>query len=93
MSSPPTKEASPWAGGLWRWFAVHLVVAVIAAMPALPAKAATQRAIILEISDAIGPAIADYIVGARKHVGRSLQRLSIFLAMAISALRVALLTA
>ncbi|MGC2340816.1 MAG: nodulation protein NfeD [Methyloceanibacter sp.] len=32
-------------------------------MPALPAKAATQRAIILEISDAIGPAIADYIVG------------------------------
>ena len=63
MSSPPTKEASPWAVGLSRWFAVHLLVAVIAAMPALPAKAATQRAIILEISDAIGPAIADYIVG------------------------------
>ncbi|MGB6440226.1 MAG: nodulation protein NfeD [Methyloceanibacter sp.] len=63
MSLPPTKRASPWAGGLSRWFAVHLLVAVIAAMPALPAKAATQRAIILEISDAIGPAIADYIVG------------------------------
>ena len=63
MYSPPTKEASPWAVGLSRWFAVHLLVAVIAAMPALPAKAATQRAIILEISDAIGPAIADYIVG------------------------------
>ncbi|MGB0057025.1 MAG: nodulation protein NfeD [Methyloceanibacter sp.] len=63
MSSPPTKETSPWAVGRSRWFAVHLLVAVIAAMPALPAKAATQRAIILEISDAIGPAIADYIVG------------------------------
>ena len=63
MYSPPTKEANLWAVGLSRWFAVHLLVAVIAAMPALPAKAATQRAIILEISDAIGPAIADYIVG------------------------------
>ena len=63
MYSPPTKEANPWAVGLSRWFAVHLLVAVIAAMPALPVKAATQRAIILEISDAIGPAIADYIVG------------------------------
>ena len=63
MSSPPTKEASAWAVGLSRWFAVHLLVAVIAAMSALPAKAATQRAIILEISGAIGPAIADYIVG------------------------------
>ena len=63
MYSPPTKEANPWAVGLSRWFAVHLLVAVIAAMPGLPAKAATQRAIILEISDAIGPAIADYIVG------------------------------
>ena len=63
MYSPPTKEASAWAVGLSRWFAVHLLVAVIAAMSALPAKAATQRAIILEISDAIGPAIADYIVG------------------------------
>src|SRR5262245_43395343 len=63
MSSPPTKEASSWGGALSRWFAVHLLVAVVAAMPALPAKAATQRAIILEISDAIGPAIADYIIG------------------------------
>ena len=63
MYSPPTKEANLWAVGLSRWLAVHLLVAVIAAMPALPAKAATQRAIILEISDAIGPAIADYIVG------------------------------
>src|SRR5262245_11770461 len=63
MSSPPTKEASPWGGALSRWFAVHLLVAVVAAMPALPAKAATQRAIILEINDAIGPAIADYIIG------------------------------
>ena len=63
MYSPPTKDTGPWAVGLSRWCAVHLLVAVIVAMPALPAKAATQRAIILEISDAIGPAIADYIVG------------------------------
>ena len=62
MYSPPTKDAGPWAVGLSRWCAVHLLVAVIVAIPALPAKAATQRAIILEISDAIGPAIADYIV-------------------------------
>jgi membrane-bound serine protease (ClpP class) len=63
MYSPPTKGSGPWAVGLWRWCAIHLLVAVIFAMPALPAKAATQRAIVLEISDAIGPAIADYIVG------------------------------
>src|SRR6516164_9579673 len=63
MYSPPTRDAGPWAVGLWRRCAIHLLVAVVAAMPALPAKAAIQRAIILEISDAIGPAIADYIVG------------------------------
>jgi membrane-bound serine protease (ClpP class) len=64
MHSPPTRDAGPWAvGGLWRWCAIHLLVAVIFAMQAFPAKAVTQRAIILEISDAIGPAIADYIVG------------------------------
>ena len=54
MYSPPTKDAGPWTVGLSRWCAVHLLVAVIVAIPALPAMAATQRAIILEISDAIG---------------------------------------
>jgi membrane-bound serine protease (ClpP class) len=63
MYSPPTREASPWAVGLSRWFVVQLLVAVFVVMQALPAKAAVQRAIILEINDAIGPAIADYIVG------------------------------
>src|SRR5262245_959138 len=63
MYSPPTRDAGPWAVGLWRWCAIYLLVAVIFAMQAFPAKAVTRRAIILEISDAIGPAIADYIVG------------------------------
>jgi membrane-bound serine protease (ClpP class) len=62
MYSPPTKDAGPWAVGLLRWCAVQLLVAVFVALQALPAKAAVQRAIILEINDAIGPAIADYIV-------------------------------
>jgi len=62
MYSPPTKDAGPWAVGLLRWCAVQLLVVVFVAMQALPAKATVQRAIILEINDAIGPAIADYIV-------------------------------
>jgi membrane-bound serine protease (ClpP class) len=62
MYSPPTKDAGPWAVGLLRWCAVQLLVAVFVALQALPAKATVQRAIILEINDAIGPAIADYIV-------------------------------
>ena len=71
MYPPPTKDAGPWAVGLSRWCAVHLLVAVIVAMQALPAKAAAQRAIILEINDAIGPAIADYIVGELRTVDTS----------------------
>jgi membrane-bound serine protease (ClpP class) len=62
MYSPPTKDAGPWAVGLTRWCAVHLLIAVIVVMQPLPAKAAAQQAIILEINNAIGPAIADYIV-------------------------------
>jgi len=71
MYSPPTKDAGPWAVGPLRWCAVHLLVAVVVAMLALPAKAAAQRAIILEINDAIGPAIADYIVGELRTVDTS----------------------
>jgi membrane-bound serine protease (ClpP class) len=68
MYSPPTKDAGPWAVGLLRWCAVQLLVVVFVAMQALPAKAAVQRAIILEINDAIGPAIADYIVRELRRV-------------------------
>jgi membrane-bound serine protease (ClpP class) len=71
MYSPPTKDAGPWAVGLLRWCAVHLLVTVVVAMLALPAKAAAQRAIILEINDAIGPAIADYIVRELRTVDTS----------------------
>src|SRR6516165_5713686 len=71
MYSPPTKDAGPWTVGLSRWCAVHLLVAVIVAIPALPAMAATQRALILEINDAIGPAIADYIVRELRTVDTS----------------------
>jgi membrane-bound serine protease (ClpP class) len=61
MYAPPTKYAASWLG-LLRGCAVHLVVAVSVVMLAVPATAVTQRAIILEIDNAIGPAIADYIV-------------------------------
>jgi membrane-bound serine protease (ClpP class) len=68
MYSPPTRSAGPRATGFWRWCAANMLGAVIVTMLALPAKAAAQRAIILEINDAIGPAIADYIVGELRTV-------------------------
>ena len=62
MYSPPTNEANPWAVGLSRWFAINLLVAVIVAMLAFRPRRRRQRAIMLEIDDVIGPAIADYVV-------------------------------
>jgi membrane-bound serine protease (ClpP class) len=40
-------------------------------MLAPPAKAVAQRAIVLEIDDAIGPAVADYVVRELRTVSRS----------------------
>ena len=71
MYSPPTKEAGPWAVGLLRWCSASMLAAIIVIMLALPAKAAAQRAIVLDIDDAIGPAIADYIVRELRTVARS----------------------
>jgi membrane-bound serine protease (ClpP class) len=62
MYSPPTRPDRRCTARLLRWFAASMFPVLIVAMLGLSAKAATQRAIILEINDAIGPAIADYIV-------------------------------
>jgi membrane-bound serine protease (ClpP class) len=48
-----------------------MFAAVIVAMPAVPTKAVAQRAIVLEIDDAIGPAVADYVVGELRTLSRS----------------------
>ena len=74
MYSPPTKEAGPWAVGLLHWCSASMlaaIAAIIVIMLALPAKAAAQRAIVLDIDDAIGPAIADYIVRELRTVAGS----------------------
>jgi membrane-bound serine protease (ClpP class) len=71
MYSPPTKEAGPWAVGLLHWCSASMLAAIIVIMLALPAKAAAQRAIVLDIDDAIGPAIADYIVRELRTVAGS----------------------
>jgi membrane-bound serine protease (ClpP class) len=62
MYSPPTRPDRRCTAGLLRWFAASMFPVLIVAMLGLSVKAAPQRAIILEINDAIGPAIADYIV-------------------------------
>jgi membrane-bound serine protease (ClpP class) len=71
MYPPPTKEAGPWAVGLLHWCSASMLAAIIVIMLALPAKAAAQRAIVLDIDDAIGPAIADYIVRELRTVAGS----------------------
>lgn len=63
MLSPPTVAVGSRVEGLSRWRAVNLLVAVIVAMLVLPANvAAAERAVVLDIDDVIGPAIADYVV-------------------------------
>jgi membrane-bound serine protease (ClpP class) len=67
MCSPPTKSAGRRITGLLRWWTASILVAMLA----LPANAAAQRAIVLEIDDAIGPAIADYVVRELRTVSPS----------------------
>jgi membrane-bound serine protease (ClpP class) len=62
MYSPPTRPDRRCTARLLRWFAASMFPVLIVAMLGLSVKAAPQRAIILEINEAIGPAIADYIV-------------------------------
>ena len=71
MYSPPTRPDGRCIARLLRWFAASMFPVLIVAMLGLSAKAATQRAIILEINDAIGPAIADYIVRELRTAARS----------------------
>jgi membrane-bound serine protease (ClpP class) len=62
MHSPPTSWTRRQAAGVLRWSAANALGAVLVIMLALPAEAAAQRAIILNIDGVIGPAIADYIL-------------------------------
>jgi membrane-bound serine protease (ClpP class) len=62
MHSPPTSWTRRQATGVLRWSAANALGAVLVIMLALPAEAAAQRAIILNIDGVIGPAIADYIL-------------------------------
>src|SRR5689334_19664937 len=62
MYSPPTRPDRRCTARLLRWFAASMFPVLIVAMLGLSVKAAPQRAIILEINEAIGPAIADYLV-------------------------------
>ena len=62
MYSPPTRPDRRCTARLLRWFAASMFPVLIVAMLGLSVKAAPQRAITLEINEAIGPAIADYIV-------------------------------
>src|SRR4029450_5088283 len=71
MYSPPTRPAGHSITRLLPWCWASMFAAVIVAMPAAPAKAVAQRAIVLEIDDAIGPAVADYVVRELRTLSRS----------------------
>jgi membrane-bound serine protease (ClpP class) len=73
MYSPPTRSAGRRASratGFLRWCAANMLGAVIVTMLAMPANAAAQRAIILNIDGVIGPAIADYVLRELRTVAR-----------------------
>jgi membrane-bound serine protease (ClpP class) len=70
MYSPPIRPAKLSITRLLPWWTGSILATVILAMLAPPAKAA-QRAVVLEIDDAIGPAVADYVVRELRTVSRS----------------------
>src|SRR6188474_1774345 len=62
MCSPPIRPAGRSITRLLPWWIASILATIILTMLAPPAKAVAQRAIVLEIDDAIGPAVADYVV-------------------------------
>jgi membrane-bound serine protease (ClpP class) len=70
MYSPPSRSAGRRATGFLRRCAANMLGVVIVTMLAMPAKAPTQRAIILNIDGVIGPAIADYVLRELRTVAR-----------------------
>src|SRR5215467_11500969 len=71
MYSPPIRSAGRSITRLLPCWTASILATVILTMLAPPAKAVAQRAIVLEIDDAIGPAIADYVVRELRTVSRS----------------------
>ena len=71
MCSPPIRPAGRSITRLLPCWTASILATVIPTMPAPPAKAVAQRAIVLEIDDAIGPAVADYVVRELRTVSRS----------------------
>jgi membrane-bound serine protease (ClpP class) len=61
MHSLPTEAAGPGMIAMMRLRTSTVLLAIVFAMLALPARAA-ERAVVLDIDGAIGPAIADYVV-------------------------------
>jgi membrane-bound serine protease (ClpP class) len=70
MYSPPTKSAGHRATGFLRRCAANMLGAVVVTVLAMPANAAAQRAIILNIDGVIGPAVADYVLRELRTVAR-----------------------
>ena len=66
MHSPPIKAGSRLRERPHRRFVFALAAIVLALLIALPGRAAAQRAVVLDIDGAIGPAVADYVVRALK---------------------------
>ena len=71
MCSPPIRPTGRSITRLLPWWIASILATVILTMLAPPAKAVAQRAIVLEIDDAIGPAVADYVVRELRTVSRS----------------------
>jgi len=61
MHSLPTEAAGPGMIAMMRLRTGTVLLAIVVAMLALPARAA-ERAVVLDVDGAIGPAIADYVV-------------------------------
>ncbi len=61
MHSLPTEPAGPGMIAMMRLRTATVLLAIVVAMLALPARAA-ERAVVLDVDGAIGPAIADYVV-------------------------------
>ncbi len=61
MHSLPTEAAGPGMIAMMRLRTGTVLLAIVFAMLALPARAA-ERAVVLDVDGAIGPAIADYVV-------------------------------
>ena len=66
MHSPPIRAGSRSGERPHRRSLLMLAAVMLALLIALPGRATAERAIVLDIDGAIGPAVADYVVRALK---------------------------